>query len=225
MNYSNNHFVHHSVRRNSIINNSEDDGSSSLNSYPPQRLCPAGGIHDFENEWLFEDYLSACLCCPCYLFRECCCGNPFGDGYDGVGCRPTGPGTCSKCKQSEQQTKDSYALQQFQTHTGAGVHAPSPPRVPAPVQYDATRQMIQPGRNHDFDNQFQDHVMNPNGDERENMSQSQVRDPNGDSRNHLSNISYDQSRFPQIINYSQFQNNRVMSPNFDNRNYYHNNYN
>lgn len=142
MNYSNNHFV----RRNFIINNTEDDGSSSYNDYLPHKLCPAGGLHDFEKEWLFEDYLTACLCCPCYLFKECCFGyynrNPLCDGYNGVGCRPTGPGICSKCKQSEQQAKDSYALRQFQAHTGAGVHTSSPPRVQAPVQYDVTHQMV-----------------------------------------------------------------------------------
>ncbi|CAG8566622.1 2717_t:CDS:2 [Funneliformis caledonium] len=214
MNYSNNHFV----RRNSIINNTEDDGSSSYNDYLPHKLCPAGGLHDFEKEWLFEDYLTACLCCPCYLFKECCFGyfnrNPLGDGYNGVGCRPTGPGICSKCKQSEQQAKDSYALRQFQAHTGAGVHTSSPPRVQAPVQYDVTHQMVyRPQMT--FAPQTQIHP-------------STIFNPNGDGRNLLNNLSstsHDQSIYPssgQFINYSQFQNNRVMGPNFDNRNYHHN---
>ncbi|KAG9294025.1 hypothetical protein G9A89_019363 [Geosiphon pyriformis] len=105
-------------------------------------ICPAGGIHDLEKQWKCSNYLSACLCCPCYLFKELFCGwcsrNPSNDGFDGIGCRPTGAEICSKCGQTAKQIQTQEAFQRFQQYPGTGN---CQPQIPTQT-YNGTPQMI-----------------------------------------------------------------------------------
>ncbi|CAG8580704.1 9775_t:CDS:2 [Ambispora leptoticha] len=107
----------------------------------------AGYMTWAKKKWTCSDYVSACYCCPCYLLKEIFCGwcyrNPASDDFDGIGCRPTGPETCSKCGQTPKQVKDAAALQVFNQHPGDTNRISSAPQLPA-LSYVGTPQMRHP---------------------------------------------------------------------------------